>query len=149
MTRRFPLFPLLPAIVALAACGSGDDPSPETEVRTTLRAFATAVEQRDYQQLCDRIFSPALLRDAQSIGLPCEVAMRTSLGEIEEPELSVGKVTVDGRTAEAEIKTSARGQAPSTDMIGLERIKGRWRVSGLGSGDRPRPAASPSATPTS
>ena len=137
---------LLLSTVAIAACGGDDEPTPEEQVRTTLRAFVTAVEGRDYQALCDRIFAPSLLESAQSIGLPCEVAMRTSLGELEEPTLSVGAVTVDGDRASAEVKTSARGQQPSTDTVVLTRQQGRWRVSGLGSGDRRSPAASPSAT---
>ncbi len=132
--------PLLAATLALTGCGGEDAPTPETEVRTTLRSFATAVEKRDYQRLCDEIFSPDLLRSAQSIGLPCEVAMRTSLGELEEPRLTVGAVSVKGKTAAAEIKTSAKGQAPSTDTIQLERLEGTWRVSGLGTGAQPSPA---------
>ena len=128
------LIPLLAAAIALPGCGGADEPSAETQVRDTLRSFATAVEDRDYQKLCDDIFSPDLLKSAQSIGLPCEVAMRTGFGELQDPKLTVGAVTVDGKTAAAEIKTSATGQPPSTDTIQLERLKGRWRVSGLGSG---------------
>ncbi len=141
-----PVIALLAATVALAGCGGTKKPTAEAQVRATLESFASAVEKRDYQTLCDRIFAPKLLQGLQSIGLPCEIAMRTSLGEVKDPQLTVGTVTVTGKTASAEIKTAATGQAPSTDTIRLQRIKARWRVSALGGA--PSASATPTATPT-
>lgn len=140
-----PLLTLLPIVVAVAACGGTKQPDAETQVRSTLQAFVTAVEKHQYQRLCDEVFSPKLLQDAQSIGLPCEVAMRTSLADVRDPKLTVGKVTVTGRTAAAEVKTAATGQPPSTDIVRLELIRKRWRVSALGGPDPARgaPASSP------
>jgi hypothetical protein len=128
--RRF-LAPLAAAAV-LAGCGN-DQPSDEALVRDTLQRFVTAVEKRDYQSLCDTVFAPKLLQGLQEIGLPCEIAMRTSLGEVKEPRLTVGDVTVDGKTATAQVKTSAKGQPPSTDTIELAKVSAGWRVSALGS----------------
>jgi hypothetical protein len=136
-----PVIPLLAAVVALSGCGGAKTPSAESQVRETLQSFATAVEKRDYQKLCDRIFAPKLLQGLQSIGLPCEIAMRTSLGEVKDPKLTVGKVTVTGKTATAEIKTAATGQPPSTDEIHLDKLGDRWRVSALGASPTPTPAA--------
>ena len=141
-----PLLTALALAVALTGCGSKKPPSAEAQVRSTLQSFVTAVEKRQYQKLCDEIFAPALLKQAQSIGLPCEVAMRTSLEDVRDPKLTVGTVKVTGKTASAEIKTAAAGQPPSTDTIRLQRLNGRWRVSALGPGGQPQPAASASAT---
>ncbi|MEA2126294.1 MAG: hypothetical protein QOI80_3076 [Solirubrobacteraceae bacterium] len=140
---------LAAAAAVLAGCGGGDAPSDEARVRDTLRTFATAVEKRDYQKLCDEVFAPKLLQGLQSIGLPCEIAMRTSLGEVKDPKLTVGSVTVSGKTASAQIKTSAAGQPPSTDTIKLEKVASGWRVSALGAAPGPTgsPAASASAAP--
>jgi hypothetical protein len=135
---------LLVLALLLGGCGS-DSPSPEAQVRTTLQRFARAVEQRDYQTLCDKVFAPKLLQGLQSIGLPCEIAMRTSLGEVKQPRLTIGDVTVSGRTASAQVKTSAKGQPPSTDTIELTKESAGWRVSALGSGQGPSGAK---ATPT-
>ena len=135
---------MLLAAVALTGCGGSDGPNPEAQVRATLQSFATAVEKHQYQRLCDDIFAPKLLQQAQSIGLPCEVAMRTSLEDVKDPKLTVGAVKVTGKTASAEIKTAAAGQPLSTDTIRLQRLKGRWRVSALGDGG----AATPTPTPT-
>jgi hypothetical protein len=144
-------------ILALAAlalvfpgCGGDDAPAPDAQVRETLRTFATAVEKRDYQTLCDKVFAPKLLQGLQSIGLPCEIAMRTSLGEVDDPKLTVGEVTVSGRTATAQVKTSAAGQAPSTDTLELEKLAAGWRVSALGAAPGPTgPKGSATATPSS
>ena len=54
--------------------------------------------------------------------------------------LSVGKITVDGDTASAEVRTSAEGQAPSTDTVQLRRVDGSWRISSLAGTDEPGPA---------
>ena len=138
---------LLVSALLLAGCG-GDTPGDEAQVRTTLQRFIAAVEERDYQTLCDKVFAPKLLQGLQSIGLPCEIAMRTSLGEVKEPRLTVGTITIDGRTAHAEVKTSAKGQPPSSDTLELSKVSAGWRVSALGSprgpsGAKGTPAASP------
>jgi hypothetical protein len=138
------MIPVLATAVALTGCGGAKKPSAEAQVRATLQSFATAVEKRDYQKLCDRIFAPKLLQGLQSIGLPCEIAMRTSLGSVKDPQLTVGKVTVAGKTASAEIKTAATGQPPSTDVIHLDKLGARWRVSALGAS----PTATATPTPT-
>lgn len=139
----------LPALAAvLAACGGADEPpTPQAQVRATLRDFATAVQQRQYATLCDEIFAPGLLQGLQEIGLPCEAALRQSLGEVREPKLTVGTVTVRGTTARAEVETAAAGQAPSTDMVQLTRVNGRWRISALGGGAQAPATPSPSAAP--
>ena len=115
----------------LAACGDRT-PSDSEQVRTVLQRFAKATEARDYDTLCDKVFAPKLLSGLQEIGLPCVVAMKKSLGTVKNPKLTVGKVTVKGRTAFAEVRTAADGQQPSSDRIALEKVKGSWRVSSLG-----------------
>jgi hypothetical protein len=129
MGRRLPLLICLAAL--LAGCGDRE-PSDSEQVRDVLQTFARATEQRDYAKLCDDIFAPRLLTGLQQIGLPCEVAMKRSLGTVNHPKLTVGKVTVKGKTATAEVRTAADGQQPSSDRVGLEKIKGAWRVSSLG-----------------
>lgn len=142
------LLPLLAVTVALAACGD-DLPTDEQQVRETLMRFATSVEERDYETLCGEVFAPVLLDGLQQIGLPCEVAMRTSLGEVEAPKLTVGEIAIDGTTASAEVRTSAAGQDPSSDTLQLTKVEDRWRVSALGAdpGATPTPEATPSPSP--
>ena len=131
--RRLPALLAL-AVLALPGCGDRT-PSDEEQVREVLTTFARSTERRDYRTLCDEIFAPKLLSGLQAIGLPCEVALRNSLGEVKNPRLTVGKVTVKGKTATADVRTAAEGQEPSSDTIRLDKIKEKWRVSDL---DAPR-----------
>lgn len=143
---RRPLVLLALLTVALGGCGDRT-PSDEEQVRDVLATFARSVEKRDYQRLCDDVFSPKLLDGLQGIGLPCEVALRNSLGEVKEPRLTVGAVNVSGSRATAEVRTSAAGQEPSSDKVELERVDGKWRVSALGSSGEATPTPTATATP--
>lgn len=118
--------------LALALAGCGDsEPTPEEQVRTTLTSFSRATAAKDYQALCDRLLAPSLIADLKKIGLPCEIALQQGLGGVEQPRLIVGDVTVKGKKATAEVRTSAAGQAPSRDTIELEKTEEGWRISSL------------------
>ncbi len=118
--------------LALALAGCGDSgPTDEEQVRATLTDFSRATAAKDYQTLCDRILAPSLIADLKKIGLPCEIALQQGLGEVKQPRLLVGAVTVKGKTATAEVRTSAEGQAPSSDTIELEHTDKGWRIASL------------------
>ena len=119
------------ACALLAGCGESE-PSPEQQVRQALSDFGRATAAKDYQALCDRIFAPQLVDDLRQVGLPCEVAMQRSLQDVEEPSISVGKVTIAEQRATAEVRSSAKGQTPSQDTIELVEIDGAWRIASLG-----------------
>jgi hypothetical protein len=68
----------------------------------------------------------------ESIGLPCEVAMRRGLGDVRDPRISIGTVRVDGERATADVRTSAAGEEPSQDTLRLLRVGDAWRISSLG-----------------
>jgi hypothetical protein len=136
------------AALALGGCGGGDGPSDEAQVRETLSTFATAVEKRDYQTLCDEVFAPKLLQGLEAIGLPCEVALsKSTLSEVEDPQLTVGAITVEGKRAQAEVRTSSAGNKPSSDTVELVKLSGGWRVEALGAPERPDATATPTASP--
>ncbi len=127
------------AAVALAAAtlaaGCGDSgPTTREQVRQTLDEFGRATAAKDYQALCDRVFAPQLVTKLTQVGLPCEVAMQRSFEEVENPRLTIGKITVaeDEKSANAEIRSSATGQAPSRDTVTLVPVDDGWRVSSLG-----------------
>jgi hypothetical protein len=126
------LRPVLLVVLAVALSGCGG-PSDEQQVAGTVSAFGRATAAKDYRTLCDRILSPKLIQQVEQIGLPCEQALQKALGGVQDPRLTIGKVTVDGEQATAEIRTSASGQAPSRDVLRLQRVKGSWRVASLGS----------------
>ena len=133
---------ILALAAALAGCGSRE-PSDEEKVRTMLGAFAEATEKKDYQRLCDKVFARELLRGISEIGLPCEVAMRNALEDVENPRLTVGRVSVDGARASAEVRTSAEGQEPSRDTVRLVKVEDEWRVSSLADAESIEPTPEP------
>jgi ketosteroid isomerase-like protein len=120
------------ALVLVAGCGTPGQTAQE-EVRDTVTEFGRATAAKDYQALCDRILAPALVEDVKSIGLPCEVALRQGLGDVQDPRLTIGRIEIEGDRASAEIRTSAGGQEPSRDTLELVELDGRWRISSLGS----------------
>ena len=133
---------VLLAALVLTGCGSRE-PSDEEKVRTTLSAFADATAKKDYQRLCDEIFARELLRGISEIGLPCEVAMRNALEDVDNPRLTVGRVSLQGKRASAEVRTSADGQAPSRDTVRLVKVEGAWKISSLSDPEGPEPTPEP------
>jgi hypothetical protein len=130
---------LLALAVVIAGCGE-KEPTDEEQVRTTLTAFSRATAAKDYQKLCDSLLAPSLISDLKKIGLPCEIALQQGLGDVRQPRLIVGTVTVNGKAAVAEVRTSAEGESPSKDSIELERTDAGWRIASLSTPSGPAPA---------
>ena len=126
-------------VLVVSGCGE-NEPTDEEQVRTTLTAFIRATAAKDYQALCDRLLAPSLVDDLKKIGLPCEIALQKGLGEVRQPRLIVGQVTVKGKTALADVRTTAAGQAPSKDAIELVRTDDGWRIASLTTPSKPGPA---------
>ena len=125
--------------LAPAGCGESE-PTPEEQVRTTLTAFSRATAAKDYQALCDRLLAPSLIADLKKIGLPCEIALQQGLGDVKQPRLIVGDVKVNGKTATAQVRSSAEGQPPSSDTIELQHTDKGWQIASLASPAEPAPA---------
>jgi hypothetical protein len=115
----------------LAGCGSRQ-PSDEELVARAVNGFARATAAKDYKLLCRQVLAPKLIDDVEQIGLPCEEALAKALGDVRNPRLTIGRITVTGDRATAEIRTSATGQAPSQDTLELERVREAWRIASLG-----------------
>jgi hypothetical protein len=127
---RRPLVALAAAALALGGCGSG--PSDEQQVRSTVLAFGRATAGKDYQRMCDDLLAPRLVDKIKQAGLPCEVALQKGLGGVKDPKLTIGRIAVNGDSATADVRTSARGQPPSRDTLKLTKVGGRWKIASLG-----------------
>ena len=124
---------LAPAVALLVLVGGGEGgPTPEEQVRSTVTEFGRATAAKDYQRLCDQLLAPSLVEDVESIGLPCEVALRQGLGRVREPRLTIGRIQVKDDTASAEVRTAAAGEEPSKDTLELVNLDGEWKISSLG-----------------
>jgi hypothetical protein len=105
------------------------------EVRETLDRYAKATREKDYQSLCDDLYASDLVDRIRAAGLPCEVALRTGLEDRQNPQLQVLAVDVTGDTASARVRSTAVGEVPSVDTVGLIKEDGEWKVASLSEAD--------------
>jgi hypothetical protein len=114
---------------ALAGCGT----STSDQVKAKVQQFAQSVASKDARTLCDQVLAPALLQHIAAGGLPCVRAMRIFLGSVHNPTLAVGRVVINGGSAEALTLSGAKGQLGALSAVQLVNTSNGWRVSGLGS----------------
>ncbi|HET6546947.1 MAG TPA: nuclear transport factor 2 family protein [Solirubrobacter sp.] len=118
-------------LVAGAACGCGGGPSDVEQVHDVVEAFGKATAAKDYQRLCDHLLAPKLVEEVESVGLPCEVALKQGLGDVVSPTLTVGEIEVRGNTATADVRSAAAGEQPSRDTLQLVQVEDSWRIASL------------------
>jgi predicted small lipoprotein YifL len=128
---RRPTVALLLACAALAGCGD-NGPTDADQVRATVQSFGNATAAKDYKQMCDGLLAPKLVQEIEATGLACDAALAKGLGDVKDPKLTIGTVTVNGLSATADVRTSATGQPPSRDTLKLTKVSGSWRVASLG-----------------
>jgi hypothetical protein len=116
--------------LSLGLSGCGGTPDPE-KVRTVVEAFGAATKAKDYQRLCDELLAPKLVEEVERVGLPCEVALRRGLGDVRSPELTIGRIEIDGDKATADVRSAAAGELPSRDELELVRFGDGWRIASL------------------
>ena len=128
-----PVRPRFVAVLLVAAGLSeyGGEPSDTEQVQAAVEAFGRASAAKDYQGLCDRLLAPDLVQEVEQAGLPCEVALRQGLGDVQAPTLTIGTIKVDDDKATAEVNSAAQGQPPSRDTLQLQRVGDSWRIASL------------------
>ncbi len=114
---------------ALGGCGT----SARDQVKAKVEQFVKAAASKDYKTICAQVLAPSLLARLAAGGVPCEQAMQIGLGGVQNPTLSIGRITVSDRSASALTLTTARGQQTSLEAIELVKTSAGWRISSLGS----------------
>jgi hypothetical protein len=123
---------LIVALLVVGATGCGGGPSDTERVHDTVEAFGRATAAKDYQRLCDDLLAPKLVSEVERVGLPCEVALKQGLGDVEAPTLTIGRIEVRGDTATAAVQSAAAGEQPSADTLQLVRVEDdSWRIASL------------------
>jgi hypothetical protein len=119
-------------LVVIAVIALKPEPNREQEVRDTLGRYAAATRDKDYQTLCDDLYASELVDRIKAAGLPCEVALKTGLEDRQNPQLQVLSIELGGDdSASARVRSTAGGEVPSVDTVGLVREGDGWRVSSL------------------
>jgi hypothetical protein len=127
------------AVIALGGCGASDS----DQVRSKMQQFLHATAGRDYRTLCRQVLAPSLLSRFTAVNVPCEDAMRIALEGVQNPVLSIDKITVKGSSASAITLSGAHGESGSLDTVELVKTGRGWRVASLGSPAASSAAASP------
>lgn len=129
--------PGLVVICLLAAgCGGGDKVSPKPiqgpakEVADVITRLESATAKQDFATICDDLLAAATRRQAG--GADCVSVLQKRAGDVRRPRIVVQSIEVSGNTAQARVRTTATGQAATTDLIRLVREGGRYRISSLG-----------------
>ncbi len=120
---------LLGVAYALSGCGA----SPSDEVQAKLQQFAHAVAARRPAVLCRQILAPSLVAHFAAAGLSCEQTLTTFVDSVQDPTLSISRVTVKGKQASAVVLTAARGQHASLESVQLTNTRAGWRLTSLAS----------------
>lgn len=142
--KRRPVLIALGAVVVIVAliflvksCG-GDD---EKQARQTVERFAAASRDKDYQELCDDLLSSSIVESLRSTGLPCEIALRKGLSDVQNPTIDVKSVEIKGDKAFVKTSSEAAGQPSSEDTVELHKENGHWRITSLA--NEPKPDSTP------
>ena len=122
------VFAVLGVIVIVVVLSLRPKPDSEKDVRATLDRYAAASRDKDYQTLCDDLLSKEIVDRIRSVGLPCEVALRTGLEDRQNPRLTVLGVEVNGDQALARVRGGAVGEPIGTSTYRLVREDGNWRI---------------------
>jgi hypothetical protein len=125
---RIAALAILGVIVVIVVLSLRPGPDSEKDVRKTLDRYAQASRDKDYQTLCDDLLSKEIVDRIRSVGLPCEVALRTGLEGRQNPRLTVLGVEVNGDQALARVRGGAVGEPIGTSTYRLVREDGGWRI---------------------
>jgi hypothetical protein len=132
-------FALLATVLALAACGKE---RPTQAVRKSVERFGKAVAAHDYHELCDNLLAANLISALEARGVPCELALKTGLGDAKDPKLAIKTVAVNRDRALVSVHSTAANQPPSDDTLNLVKEHGKWKVSSLAQ-PQPQPPVKP------
>ena len=137
MRRSLRPLPLLLA-VTLAGCGqaqssAGDFKGAEKDVADTIEQLQTSAQNRKPEDICSEVLARGLVEKLKSSGNDCVDEMEKIIGDADDFELDVTKVTITGTTASAAVKARRGDREGAVTTFALEREDKKWRLTDFGS----------------
>ena len=123
------------AMLAPVGCsiGADDEPKPVTGVPKEIAAIVDrlerAVAQRDYDTICDDLFTQTARERAG--GSECVSQMRSAGEDVLRPTIQIEQIAVKNDRAVVKVATSAEGQARVEDSLEFRRASDGWRIEAL------------------
>ena len=120
----------------LAGCGGGGKQKPKPvsgpakEVAAVVEKLEAATAKKDFTTICDDLLAHATREQAG--GVQCPAVLEARARDIRRPRIVIQAIEVQGDRAQVRVRTTAAGQAATTDTIRLIRESGRFRVLSLG-----------------
>jgi hypothetical protein len=113
----------------------GDEEAPPAAgapagIAAVVNQLERATAARDFATVCDEVFTAAARR--HSGGADCARLLRSSAEGVRRPSIEIRGITLHGRRAQVDVRTSAKGQETVSDVLELRREGGEWRVEALG-----------------
>jgi hypothetical protein len=122
--------------VFLAGCGGGGSGAPKPiqgpakEAADVVQRLETAIAKHDFSAICDDLFAATTQKQAGGANCPSVLAARE--GGVRHPRMRIQSIVIQGAEAEVHVRTTAVGQAATTDVLRLVREGGKFRVASLG-----------------
>ena len=123
-------------LLASSGCSLGGDDEakpasgPTAEIAATVDRLERAVAKRDYETICNQLFTPRARKRAG--GAECASQLGSAAEGVKRPRIAIEAIVVEGNKAVVSVRTTASGQASLKDKLQLRRQDGRWLVEALG-----------------
>ena len=123
-------------LLASSGCslGGDDEPKPASgppaQIAQTVNRLERAVATRDYETICDQLFTARARRRAG--GAECARQIASAAEGVKRPSIEIQAIDVNGDRATVKVRTRAQGQARVSDELRMRRQSGRWLVEALG-----------------
>ncbi|MEA2494128.1 MAG: hypothetical protein QOJ29_2039 [Thermoleophilaceae bacterium] len=120
----------------VVGCGGGEKPKPKPisgpakEVAAVVERLEKATAQKDFSTICDELLTASTRKQAG--GVDCPAVLEARARGVARPRIVIQGIEVQGERAQVRVRTTATGQAATTDVLRLVRENGRFRVSALG-----------------
>ncbi len=134
MRRAAALVSLLLCALGATACGTTTSTSSfkgaEHEAAQTIADLQSDITSSERKKICERDLAAPIVAKLGGIK-SCEAVVKNRLAEIDNTELTVEKVSIEGDKATAQVKSVYGGKKQIRSVM-LAKEGSRWRITAIG-----------------